>query len=335
VALEDKTRLHSLLDRAGVRRGPVAIARAQDACLGAAHARLDRGAGTVFAGDSGPGVHGGASFVRRVYSDETLAEACSLLTPRCRHVRVMPFVEGVPCSVHGLVFPEDVAVFRPVELITLRRPGSGEFVYAGTGSYWDPPDAAREEMRGIARRVGEGLRHEVAYRGPFTLDGVLGADGFVPTEVNPRFGAGFGHLTAACPELPLGPLALAVQAGEPLDYRPADLERRVLEASDARRSGSGRISLTGRLEGPRRLRLARAAGGGYRAAAGGEQGCATLVVGPSNVGGYVRFQPEPASLRPGALLAPEVVAAFAAADAIEGADIGALEACRCTGVEAG
>ena len=50
-------------------------------------------------------------------------------------------------------------------------------------------------MREAARRVGAVLRDEVAYRGAFTLDGVATVDGFRPTELNPRFGAGLGVIT--------------------------------------------------------------------------------------------------------------------------------------------
>ena len=51
----------------------------------------------------------------------------------------MPFLEGVPCSIHGLVLPDGTAVFRPVELAILRGPDR-RFVYGGLGTTWDPPD---------------------------------------------------------------------------------------------------------------------------------------------------------------------------------------------------
>ena len=51
-------------------------------------------------------------------------------------VRVMPFLEGVPCSVHGIVLPDGTAALRPVELVTLRR--GTDLVYAGCATFWDP-----------------------------------------------------------------------------------------------------------------------------------------------------------------------------------------------------
>ena len=53
----------------------------------------------------------------------------------------------------------------------------------------------REQMRAIARRAGERLRAEVDYRGAFTVDGVLTGDGFLPTELNPRNGAGLATMS--------------------------------------------------------------------------------------------------------------------------------------------
>ena len=96
----------------------------------------------------------------------------------------MPFLDGVPCSIHGLVLPDGTAVFRPVEIAILRDAAGRQFVYGGLSTYWDPPPADREEMRDVARRVGEHLRAAYGYRGAFGIDGVLTADGFRPTELN-------------------------------------------------------------------------------------------------------------------------------------------------------
>jgi hypothetical protein len=69
---------------------------------------------------------------------------------------VMPFLEGIPCSTHGGGVPRRVATFRPVEMVTLRRPGSNRLHYAGAATFWDPPDADREVMRDLARRADRG-----------------------------------------------------------------------------------------------------------------------------------------------------------------------------------
>jgi len=57
--------------------------------------------------------------------------------------------------------------------------------------------ADREEMRDVARRVGEHLRTTRGYTGMFGIDGVLTADGFRPTELNPRMSAGAAAVAAS------------------------------------------------------------------------------------------------------------------------------------------
>jgi hypothetical protein len=175
--LEDKVVLDELWDELGVARAPSEVVAAEPEALRAAARRLDRGAGTAWAGDASQGFNGGAFCLRWVRDEQDAAEAAAFLAARCDRVRVMPFLEGIPCSIHGVVFPDGVATFRPVELVTLRRPGWNRLRYAGAATFWDPPDDDREVMRDLAHRVGPGLRQRVGYRGAFTLDGVLAARG--------------------------------------------------------------------------------------------------------------------------------------------------------------
>ena len=69
-------------------------------------------------------------------------------------VRVMPFLEGVPCTIHGVVFPDHVIVVRPVEQITLRHAAGPTFLYAGCATFCDPPAARSrgDAATGPARR---------------------------------------------------------------------------------------------------------------------------------------------------------------------------------------
>ena len=89
----------------------------------------------------------------------------------------MPFLDGVPCSIHGFVLPDGTAALRPVEIAMLRDEAERRFVYGGLGTSWDPPAADREEMRDVVRRVGAHLQAAHGYRGAFGIDGVLTADG--------------------------------------------------------------------------------------------------------------------------------------------------------------
>lgn len=236
----------------------------------------------------------------------------------------MPFLEGIPCSIHGIVFPETVTAFRPVELVTLRRPGPDRLLYAGTATFWDPADRDREVMRKVARRVGECLRNRVGFRGLFTVDGVMSEEGFLPTELNPRAGAGLQGMTTAIPELPFALLAIAVQAGEALDFRPEVLEPLVVEAADARRGGGIRTFFPGDRERTEIHGLVEESSR-YRLAKGDEARSAILVTGPSNLGGFLAFAPSGDRISRGSSLAPRVIDAFRVADESLGVPLGPLE----------
>ena len=329
--LEDKVVIDALWDDLGVARAPSEVVAAEAAALRAAAGRLGRGAGTVWAGDARQGFHGGAFCLRWVRSDEDGAEATAFLAARCDRVRVMPFLEGIPCSIHGVVFPEGVAAFRPVELVTLRRPrdgsGSGRLRYAGAATFWDPPDADREVMRDLARRVGEELRRRVGYRGAFTVDGVLAAEGFLPTELNTRLGAGLAVMTRDLPELPVGLLDRALIEGEALAYGAGELERQVLAAADGARAGGAWTVTDVATDATRELPVVFE-GGACRPAGQDGPVDGALSFGPSGVGGFVRLALDPDRVPVGRSVAPLAVAAFALADERFDSGIGPLEPAR-------
>ena len=86
VALEDKTEVDELLAAAGIPTPPYEIVAADRVALAGASARLDTGAGTVWAGDSRDGFNGGGSYVRWVHSGDPAdaAAAAAHLTPPAR-----------------------------------------------------------------------------------------------------------------------------------------------------------------------------------------------------------------------------------------------------------
>jgi hypothetical protein len=309
-ALEDKTTVDGLCDRAGVARPPSEVVPVELGALQAAAARLDAGAGTVWAGDARDGFNGGAVCVHWVRDEDDADAAVAALAPRCSRARVAPFLEGIPCSIHGVVTGDGVAALRPVELLTLRSPARPHLRYAGTATVWDPDPPDREGMREVARRIGEALRDQVAYRGFFTVDGVLTADGFRPTEVNPRFGAGLLAYGIALPELSLPLLHRAVIAGV-LDPEAADLEAALLSAADATRVAVTWMAVPGR-------RLDHAEG---------ELDARTSVeIGPSAMGGFVRVAFDVDALPPGEPVGPRAAAALVQADERFGLGLGLLEA---------
>jgi hypothetical protein len=119
-------------------------------------------------------------------------------------------------------------------MVTLRR--GCEFVYVGCATYWDPEPGVREQMRAMARRVGEQLRHEVDFRGTFTVDGVSTSDGFQPTELNPRFGAGIMTMARGA-GIPMVLVNDLVIGGHDIGRTAAELESDVLSQADQQRSG--------------------------------------------------------------------------------------------------
>ncbi|MAE94283.1 MAG: hypothetical protein CL910_06450 [Deltaproteobacteria bacterium] len=321
--LEDKVQVDPWFRGAGVTTAPAEVAAV--GALGEAHERLDRGHGTVIAGDAREGLHGGAERVHWAHSEEALPSVERALAPYCDRARVMPFLEGVPCSIHGVVFRTRVLTLRPVEMIVLRAPGSTGFRYSGFGTFFDPEPRDREAMRDIAWRMGTHLRARLRFLGPFTIDGVLSEEGFRPTELNPRFGAALGLMAASAPELLLGPLALAATEGEELDDLVDDLEKVLLDAIDSHRSGRGSSKISHPIEELTRHPLVEE-NGAFRAAGEGETPDGHLLLGPASFGGFLRYLPDPDRVPAGEPLAPRVARAFAWADRHLDTRIGPLQA---------
>ncbi len=321
--LEDKTIIEAVWDAAGVTRAPAEVVSVADA--NAAHERLDQGRGTVWAADNKSGWYGGASRIRCVRTPEEEAEATALFAPMADQVRVMPFLEGVPCSIHGIVFAEDIVALRPMEMVVLRRPASTQFQYAKAASLWDPAPADREAMREAARRVGRWLRAEVGYRGSFTIDGVMTVDGFRPTELNPRFGAALGVMAQGIKGLDLYLLHLLIAEGLELDFRPDDLEALLVAAADEHRSASASAMVKRAPEETQTLSLVHTEEG-WRIAGEGETAEASATWGPAATGGIVLLKLAAEHLPKGPPAGPLVADALMFLDAHWSLDIGPLEA---------
>ncbi len=234
-ALEDKIVADELWDAVGFPRSPTLVVEVSSPDdLERASNELDLGAGVVWVADSRDGFNGGGEFTRWVVSAEERAEALDFFKSRCDRVRVMPFLEGVPCSIHGMVFPSGTAAFRPVELAILRGEGR-RFVYGGQGTTWDPPEEDRARMRELVRRTGALLSERVGYRGGFGIDGILTSEGFRPTEINPRFSGGLGTLARGLDFELFQLLQLNLAVGRDPGVTAEELESWALPAMDAER----------------------------------------------------------------------------------------------------
>ncbi|MEV7027940.1 hypothetical protein [Kitasatospora sp. NPDC093558] len=215
---EDKTRIEALWQAAGVPSPRHVVTRADDPAL-AGHARdLDRGSGVVVAIDSTRAHYGNATGLRWVRDPQgdprALADALRWAGEHALKVRVAEFVEGTPCSVLGLVLADGVAVFDPIEIVTLRDRNSARLTFCGSSTHWRPDPAAVQPMREHVRRAGHWLAANAGFRGMFSVDGLLGERGFVATELNPRQASGLG-LRAAWPDFPGYLFQRAVQEAVP------------------------------------------------------------------------------------------------------------------------
>lgn len=324
LALEDKSLNDALWDTAGVSRAPARVVDADPDRLRAAAEDLDAGQGTVWSADASQGMNGGGDRVRWVVTDEDARAALPTLVPVSARIRVQPFLEGAPCSIHGFVLPDGVAVFRPVELVVLRSMSPRRFLYSGISTCWDPSRSDRDEMREVARRVGLHLLRVHDYLGGFSVDGVLTDDGFRPTELNSRFAGGLSTIGKSVPAVPLDLVQMATIRGIDMGVTAEQLEEVLVPAADARRYGSAYYVVPA--PGPSETESLDVAGGpdGLRVAGSGDLVIGTVEHGPANLGSLIRFTP--AEMTPGMRMAPYAVAMFALADRLWGTGLGPVEA---------
>ena len=324
-ALENKIVIDDLWRRAGVALAPSRIVDSQNVvALRAAVAEVSTGAGTVVVADNTEGWHGGAEYTRYLAPGGDWSEPLAFFAQHAHRVRVMPFLQGVPCAIHGLVTDQEVLAFRPVEMLVYRRPGSSEFVYAGMGTVWDPAVHVREEMRQVVRDVGSLIRGEVGYRGAFGVDGVITSDGFRPTELNPRLTGGLGLQTQTAGDYPIGDINRAVIAGESVDLRLTDFERKVVAGADLTRTARWsrpvtHLSVTETTEQP------IVYDGNSWAATEGDHATAMMMLGPSPQGGLVAVKlTEHHGLASGESIAGLAASSFSLADKLWDTRIGSL-----------
>jgi hypothetical protein len=305
-ALEDKTVIDGLWDRAGVRRAPsvvVPVAQASEA-----HTAMASEMGSVWVADNSTGWHGGGEFARWVPSSSACEGTRTWFESRAHQVRVMPFLDGIPCSIHGFVSPTGIASFRPVEMLIARTEPAG-FFYMGFATTWDPPASVREEMRTAARAVARVLSNEVAYRGSFSIDGVATVEGFRPTELNPRLSPGLGIQTATVEGLPFGLATRAMIEGD-LSLDTEWLEDLVVGSADERRVAASNV-IAPESTVPDRLDVIVRGSGILDA--GDEHPDGELATGPAAAGSYTRLTLESDAVARGASMAPYAVSAAALA----------------------
>ncbi|MFE4333859.1 hypothetical protein ACFRQM_31935 [Streptomyces sp. NPDC056831] len=224
-AWEDKTRIDDLWRRLQVPAPPSEIVPLDPESLRSAAAAVDNGLGVVLAMDSTTGFRGDSHGLAWVRDPAELAAIEENWRGFTRTVRVSPFLAGVPYSVLGLVTPKGVAVFDPIEIVTLRRGEGLGFVFCGSSTRWRPAADTAHAIMSQARVAGDELRGGYGYRGFFSVDGIATATGCFPTELNPRHASGLG-LRAAWPAFPAYMFNRCLQEGLDLfdDFAPGPFE---------------------------------------------------------------------------------------------------------------
>lgn len=302
IGLEDKVEVLRLWDEADVTSPPHLVVPVGDAP--AAAQRMASDLGSVWAADNKEGWHGGAEMLRWVAGPYEHDEAVEFLGKHADRVRVTPFLDGLPCSIHGWVGPDDIAVFRPVEILIFRTPDH-RFFYGGVSTRWDPPAELREEMRSVARRVGEAARRLVDYRGPYGIDGIATQHGFLPTEFNARTSSGFAVQTSR-----LGlPIGLAVRAQIEDDFEPdlTEVEEQVVATADAERALRVFLPIPGEEHQATKVHLALDIGGFRVVDVGHPDTVGTMELGPADFGSAVVAQLEPDEVGVGEPMGPLAV----------------------------
>ena len=234
-ALEDKIVIDDFWDQAGVKRAPSLCVDLNLESLERAYLKMNQGVGVVIAGDAKAGFHGGATLTRWARSKEQLNLILSDLKLKCDQVRVMPLLEGVSCSMHGWVFPSGEYIsLRPCEMLVSFSDQDTRFEYHGASTLWRPSSEIKQEMEQVVERAAQRLSNEYQYRGVFTVDGIATSQGFLPTELNPRFGGALGRMNAALPELPLLTMHYATVEGHDVGISPHELRELMISAAEAK-----------------------------------------------------------------------------------------------------
>jgi ATP-grasp domain len=315
--LEDKLAIDDILRAVGAARAASTTAAAEYDDLADASRTVGAEVGlrpVVWAGDARDGINGGADFVRLIRTVEHARAAAEFFSAACDRVRVSSWLEGVPCSVHGLVLPDGVIVLRPLELASLRDEERGRFVYAGMGTGWDPPPSDTADMRVLARSVGEYLRSAHGYRGAFGIDGVLTEKGFRVTELNPRFSGGMTRFSRISPSTHLDLVQINALLGRDIGRSAADIERSALADLDEHRFADV-MGLTAAVR-PSRTTSVMVAADGDRLVTTDDEDVAVGVVsfGPASTGGFVRLALAEGVVQPGHRTAPLAVVLLRLAD---------------------
>jgi hypothetical protein len=176
---ENKTSVDGLWDAIGLPRAPAVICD-PPTDVGPLGSDVDAGSGVVCScqGAGGTPTAGGDG----IWWWRTGQPPPGIPGLGTSRIRLMPLLEGPAIRLHGLVLDTTVVTFPPMEIVALPRPASGTFQCSGAVATLDPSP----ELAALTKRIGAGLRDNIGYLGGYSVDGILTASGFRPTDLNAR-----------------------------------------------------------------------------------------------------------------------------------------------------
>lgn len=220
---EDKPAMWELLKADGTNLGPWRVVTAAAEVLIDASREMDQGSGTVWAGDHREGEHSGGRHVRVVVTSPQAVTAAAYFASTCDRIRIMPLLDGTPCSIHCFVSADEIAPMWPARVDARLDVDSGMFSYVGADWTWSAPAQLVESAQRFAIQAGTLMREHARYRGVFCVDGVAIGDVFHPTEINSRWGASLTTLASKHPDVALRFVHAFLADGLEADWRLAEL----------------------------------------------------------------------------------------------------------------
>jgi hypothetical protein len=151
---------------------------------------VDHGTGVVICTQHrGAGPQAGGEGIWWTHDGQPPASFPALDTAGIR-IRAMPLLYGLPCRIHGMAAGAETISFPPLELLSLPRPTSGTFLWAGAVPARTLSPTLRTDLDAITAKASAWLVR-LGHRGAFAMDGILTKDGYRPTELTTRLTSAF------------------------------------------------------------------------------------------------------------------------------------------------
>ena len=311
--IEDKCEVTVIWDKANIktsRSETVSVSHLKHTCLEGWNFPF------VLSGDSTQGVTGGGSHVRAIYTAKHLDSVRSFFEKECQYVRVMEYLDGVSCSIHGVVLEAEVLCSIPIEMVVIPC-SDGHFKYMGASTHWIPNSSITAQLQDTVRKVGAVLREEVNFKGTFTLDGVITDGQFYPTEINTRAGAGIFALYGV-KHMAYFLLDLMLKDGQTIRFDTDSLQHWMIETAISNRStrawGESTVDGTCTPE----THWLDFVSGQWSRVEDHTDGATTLSISDGRAGAFLMLSVSPKSLSAGELLKPYVKAAMQYSDKVWG-----------------